>query len=62
MRCDAMRLGAERHANPCFPLPAQRPEEHEHRYIGHHDEQHEGGGDGDADQNWPDVAYVVRVN
>ena len=59
---DPMRLGSECHANRCFLLPAQRPQEHEHRYIGHHDEQHEGGGDSDADQSWPHVAHVVRVN
>ena len=30
--------------------------------IHHHDEQHEGGGDRDADQNRAHVANVVRVN
>ena len=57
-----MRLGSECHADGGFLLPAQRSQEHEHRDVGHHDEQHEGGGDGDADQNWPHLTNVVRVN
>jgi hypothetical protein len=60
--CDPMRLGAECHANRGFLLPTQRPQEHEHPDIHHHDEQHEGGGDRDADQNSAHVANVVRVN
>ncbi len=57
-----MRLGSECHAKRSFLLPAQRPQEHKHRYIGHHDEQHEGSGDSDADQNRTHLANIVRVN
>ena len=59
---DSMRLGSQHHANRSFLLPAQRAQEHQHHDIGDHDEQHEAGGDREADQNGADLANVVRVN